>query len=186
MRHSWAYNHVRSHPPRCLAGFRWRADGEAVAAVRAKLGGSAVMFELLPTLPNETPVLLGRYLDDEWPSGWDTWFQGRILVSPLAIRWEPSGQVVEMFDGSCHGYNPEHDLGPVHKPGLTERLAYQWPVEPCCDPVFVVCLSYQFEEELELEGKQLARPEDFFEWFTLAAWSRQNGSVHFATDFECA
>lgn len=184
MRHAWAYERVRSYPPRCLAGFRVRTDSEATRAVRAKLGGTGSLFELLPPSPDQTPVLLGRYLNKEWPSGWGSWLSGRILVSPLAIRWEPSGQVIEMFDGSRHGYNPEHDLGPVHMEGHTERVVFRWPGEPCRDPVFVVRLSHQFGEDLD--GEEAARPEDFFEWLTLAAWSRADGSVQCVADFECA
>ena len=186
MRHAWAYERVRTHPPRCLAGFQVRADSDATRAVRAKLGGDGVLFELLPPSPDQTPVLLGRYLDKEWPPGWDAWLQGRILVSPLAIRWEPSGRVVELFDGSRHGYNPEHGIGAVHCRGDTNRVEYEWPGEPCREPALVVCLSYQFEEALELEGEEAARPEDFFDWLTLVAWSRADGSVRCITDFECA
>jgi len=186
MRHAWAYARVRSHPPRCLSGFRVRADSEATRAVGVTLGGGGTLFELLPPSPDQTPVLLGRYLDKVWPTGWDERFQGRILVSPLAIRWEPSGRVVELFDGTRHGYNPEHSVGAVHSRGNTERVEYQWPDRVCLDPVFVVCLSYYFDEGHELLGKEAIRPEDFFGWFTLAAWSRTDGSVHCVTDFECA
>jgi hypothetical protein len=39
---------------------------------------------------------------------------------------------------------------------------------------------------LELVGEEAARPEDFFDWFTLAAWVRADSSVRVVTDFECA
>lgn len=185
-RHAGIYERVRTRPPRCLSGFRVRTAGPAVEAIIAELGGDVAMFELLPPSPGETPVLLGEYIDKAWPEDYYHLFRGRILVGPLAIRWEPSGKVVEMFDGSRHGYNGEYALGNAYMPGVTGRVDYRWPDDPCLDPVFVVRLSHSFEESLDLEGDEADRPEDFFDWFTLAAWSRATGSVRLVTDFECA
>src|ERR1051325_11045648 len=99
MRHDWSYKRVLSHPPRCVAGLRVCSDSSATRAVRAKVGGNGTLFELLPRSSGQTPVLLGHYLDRGWPPNYAEWLRGRILVSPLAIRWEPSGEVVELFDG---------------------------------------------------------------------------------------
>lgn len=186
MGHEWAYERVRRRPPRCLARFRVRTDSEAARAVRARLGGDGTLFELLPPSEGQSPVLLGHYLDKTWPSGWDEWFKGRILVSPLFIRWEPSGDVVGLFDGARHGYNPEHGLGRVHGKGVTPLVEYEWPGPLCQEPAFVVCLSHTFDSCVELLGEEAVRPEDFFDWLTLAAWSRPYGSVHCVADFECA
>lgn len=169
-----AYERVRSHPPSFLSGFQVRTDSEAIQAVRSTFSNNAPAFEVIPPSPNLKPVLLGHYLEKLWPESDEEWFRGPILVSPLAIRWDPPGRIVKLYDGALHGYNPEHGFGPVHTRGQTPLLEYQWPVWTCEDPVFIVCLSHSFDN---LSGEEATRPEDFFDWFTLVAWDRTDGSV---------
>lgn len=177
---------ARSRPPRCLAGFGIRADGEVASRVQSELGHNSpdmAVFEILPPALGDSPALLGHYLDKDWPHR-----PGRILVSPLAIRWTLSGAVVPLFDGTQHGYNPEYGLGRVHTLSANPMIEWVPPTGACEQPVYAACFFYNpaDQENMESDVEMASHPEDFFETFLLAVYCRVRDAVEFVTEFECA
>jgi hypothetical protein len=159
-----------------------RAESAATAALLAEVGRGWVAFELRPPRAGEKAALRGHYLDRDWPAGCGP-LRGPIFVSPLAVRWEPSGQVVPLFDGSEHGCNPEWGLGGcVHERPAGPQVEWAFPGD-AEEVAYLACFAYSFEE---LSGEEAQRPQDFFETFLLAAWGRKDGRVRYITEFECA
>src|SRR5262245_7530454 len=123
---AWVWQHLRQYPPRCLAGVRALADTPATRAAGAAIPGEGVLWELAPHDSSQRPTLLGHFMSKRWPPE-SAPFRGLILLSPLTIRWEPSGEEVVVFDGAKHGYNPEYDLGRVHATGWRGSAVWQNP-----------------------------------------------------------
>jgi hypothetical protein len=172
--------------PRCIAGFHVQTDTEVTAKVMRAFrrdSDDSIAYELRTNLLSEKPVLLGAYLDKEWPHR-----PGRILVSPLSIRWMPSRTVIPLFDGNQHGYNAEYGFGRVH--AASANLITEWvpPEGPRENLLFVACFSYNPADQDNMNTDELMRghPQDFFEMFLLAAYSLEEDSVIFVTEFECA
>src|SRR5258707_2567481 len=97
MSQDWIIDHVKKYPPRCLAGFAVDHDSPAARAVL--VGEDApnarrVMFSLGTRGPADRPTLLGHFLDRSWPEDCAPFFSGRLLVSPLFLRWEMSNVTV--------------------------------------------------------------------------------------------
>ena len=176
------WERIRNHPPRCLSGVLARRDTVATRAV----GGNGAFWEIAHPDPAQRPVLFGHFLSRRWP---DTHapFRGLVLLSPLTIRWEPSGEEAVVFDGTRHGYDPEHGVGRVHTTGWAGRARWHNPDGPSADPVFVARFGdYQFDPAAALTTAERVRPEDFFGWYTLFEVDRSTGRVTAVTEYECA
>jgi hypothetical protein len=177
---------ARIERPRCIAGFQTLADTEITTKVMRAFRrdpNNSISFELRPNSVGGRAVLRGCYLDKDWPDR-----KGRILVSPLEIKWVPSGEVVPLFDGTQHGYNPEYGLGRVHS--ISPNAPAEWtPPEGLYeDLLYVACFSYNPSDQEWMETDEVMRlhPQDFFETFLLAAYSPGKDAVIFVTEFECA
>ncbi len=187
---------VIDHPPRCLQGYRLITNTPSAKLVaeeffgnvadyfgvqHAGVPGNVIAFELHHAKSDEPPKLLGYYLDERWPHSGD-----RIFVSPLFIRWEPSGDVTPLFDGEQHGYNPENDLGPAHyrSSGPLEEWAYS---QSCTGEYrLVACVSYSPEIADDMTPDEIDRFSDFFDIFLLGLHSLSDGKVRFVTQFKCS
>jgi hypothetical protein len=177
----WAVSHVKAHPPRCIRGFAVRTDTDVTRKVLAAAVQSSpayVAFELGHRDSSQRPVLLGYFLEPPSdPAG------ENLFVSPLGIRWEPSGEVVEVLDCERHGYDGEQD-GNCCITGSGPRSPWQCPYG-CREHVFVACFSYHDESPIRVPDAYLPL-QDQFDWFVLAAYCRDRDAVVPITDFECS
>jgi hypothetical protein len=188
MLQGWIIDHVKEHPPRCLAGL---AVDYRCAAARAVLSGGedsspqVVTFALGPRTGDERPTLLGHYLGREWPDHCAPLVSGRILVSPLFLRWNPSGSLVPVFDHRKDGYNAEIGCPSSHEVSRNPLTEWVPPVE-CHSPVYVARLGYSICYDEDLLDNMRERPQDFFDVFSLVVYCQASERIWFVTEFECA
>jgi hypothetical protein len=123
---------VKEEPPRCLRGFAARTDTDLL---RRFLGNCideqdhpSVTFELAHPDPEQRAVLLG-YEDTRARD---------IFLSPYAIRWEPSGEQREFFDGQQHGTIRA-------SVGTGKRSPWRCGRRGCHDHNFLVTFFYRLE-----------------------------------------
>lgn len=187
---------VIDRPPRCLQGCRLASDTPSTRLVAEAFFGNVadyfgvqhpvvsknvVAFELHHATREELPKLLGYFLEERWPHSGE-----RIFVSPLFIRWEPSGDITPLFDGEQHGYNPENDLGPAHY--RSSGSLEEWAQAQACtgDYRLVACVSYSPEIADDMTSDELDRFSDFFDLFLLGLHCLDDGRVLFVTQFKCS
>ncbi len=175
---AWARANAAAHPPRCLSGFRVRADSPlARRCHEEELRASPVWqtFELEPPGEEQRPVLLGH------------WYRPAVdkpfLVSPLAVRWEPSGEVVEFFDSQQHGYTGVYNGAPEAH-GTGPRIEWQCPHPGCRDHVLVACFRYR-DTPPERHRQRYFPPQEQFSDFRLYAYCRQRDDFEWLLHSEC-
>jgi hypothetical protein len=171
---AWARRHLKAHPPRCLHGFKSRAGSPLARRVLAGLWGKDpgwFAFELGHAGRKQRAELLGYLVGED------------VLVGPLAIRWQPSGEVVELFDTEQHGFAGECG-GSTTITGRGERVAWRCPHDGCREHTFVVCFLFFGEEPYHPFGRYFPVQEQF-RGFTVGAYCRQRDAVELVTSFEC-
>jgi uncharacterized protein (TIGR02996 family) len=179
---AWALGNARANPPRCLRGFLVRHDSPLARQAHEKaLRGHPeyVTFELCHPDPAQRPVALGYWLHDHTAGG-----PGRMLVTPMAIRWEPSGEVVELFDAEQHGYLAEYGSNCTIT-GSGPRIEWECPHPGCSDHAFIACFQYRDDCPPERHLERWFAPQDQFREFRLYAWCRQRDGFTFVTESEC-
>jgi hypothetical protein len=179
---------VERPPPRCLAGFQLRGDTEITRhVVRAMYSHydepPVVAFELHANDRDQKGTLLGHYLERQWPPDFGG---GKIMVSPLAIRWEPSRETVQVIDCTQHGCSAELGRPRAHAHSQNPLSEWRNPNGERIDPLFVACFSYPSDFGDETPAEMKSRPQDFFDMFLLAAYCRASRKAFFVTEFECA
>src|SRR5262249_30716690 len=119
---------------------------------------------------SQKPVLLGYYIR--------VGMAYASFLSPLAIRWEPSGQVVELFDSNRHSSAP-------HVSGSGPRQ--QWQCLKCpegAEHSFVACFTYP-DEPHERSFWHWDPWEENYGRFLLAAYCKERDAMEYVIDFEC-
>jgi uncharacterized protein (TIGR02996 family) len=177
----WAVSHVKANPPRCIRRFAARTETEATRKVLEALHGelNCAAFELGHRDPAQKPVLLGHAVDP--PSGTR---ESPLLLSPLAIRWEPGGEIEEVIDCERHGYDGENGSN-CTATGNGPRRPWRCPHRSCEDHSFVACFSYHVEPPVR-DPDRCVPLQDQFHWFHLAAYCRERDAVIAITDFDCS
>jgi uncharacterized protein (TIGR02996 family) len=170
----WLVAHARAHPPRCLSGFAVR-DGTPLAMKlwKDKLAGEPewLVLELAhPSDPLQRATLLG-YREDF------------MLVSPIAVRWQPSGELVELFDAEQHGYLAEHD-GNTTIHGSGRRVEWKCKHEGCRDHTLLAAFQYR-DRAPERPPDRYFAPQEQFRFFYLYAWCKAHDSFQFISQSEC-
>jgi hypothetical protein len=185
--------HVKAHPPRCLSGFRLKVRTTITPAGRRdsdvgtheldellESNPEYVAFEILPKDPACKPVLLGYNSHGELPGGDVSYCE---LFSPLAIRWEPSGEVVELIDCEQHGFAGEFDLN-RSKTGLGPRERWGCSIPGCNDHRFVAIFHYP-DVTPARDFDWYIPMQDQFRWFTMAAWCEQCAQTFCIAEYDC-
>jgi uncharacterized protein (TIGR02996 family) len=170
----WARHHLKANSPRCLHSVVARLGTPLAQKVTTKLMGSDpewFAFELSHTKCEEHTELLGYVVNTD------------VFVGPLAIRWEPSGEVVELFDTEQHGYAGECG-GSATITGRGERQAWRCPHDGCLDHTFVVCFLYS-DEKPEHPFKRCLPIQEQFRGFTVGAYCHDRDAVQCVASFEC-
>jgi hypothetical protein len=174
----WHVEHARAHPPRCLSGFAVRTDTPLTRRVWQKEIGSDpeyAVFELgHPTDPVQRPTVLGYWLQPNTV---------RVFLSPLAVRWEPSGAVTELFDGEQHGYGGEHG-GSCEATGLGPRVAWKCPHEGCREHTLLVAFRYR-DWAAERPLHRYFPPQEQFGMFYLASYCHRHDDFTCILNAEC-
>lgn len=94
------YDHVLSHPPRCLDGVR-ATPAPLIEEDRGEVG---VAFRLQSLDGAQTGEIQGFDLRD-----YNEHVDDYEFVSPLAVKWEGAADGVVVFDSDIHGYHGELD-----------------------------------------------------------------------------
>jgi hypothetical protein len=115
-------------------------------------------------------VLLG-YIEDD------------LILSPLAIRWEPSGEVVELLDNERHGYGGEQGWSAT-RTGTGRRQQWKCPHSRCREHIFVACFYYHDEPPIHSHDRYLPAQDQFL-GFNLYACCVGRDRVVEITGLEC-
>jgi uncharacterized protein (TIGR02996 family) len=174
----WSIANAKVNPPRCLSGFAVRADTPLALRVwKERLGGNPeyVALELAhPSDPGQRVTMLGY---------WHHYGSGKMLMSPLAVRWQPSGELVELFDAEQHGYLAEHD-GNCTVHGSGRRILWKCPHEGCRDHTLIACFRYrEYPPEKHLD--RYFAPQEQYRMFYLYAYCQARDDLTFVSESEC-
>jgi hypothetical protein len=189
--------YYRTHPPRCIAGFRAQPvrmpgvvfDGHAsvsdsnacVAGVRIE-GSSHVnpIFWLYCTCGCDSHFVLGYY----WRN--PDYHNELVFVGPLALRCGTCGKVTELFDSAVHGYDAETGGMSASYRGEGERA--QFVCHRCGPRQVQVFARFEYPDDLfEPSSKEFrGREQDLFSWFSLVGKCEQCGRLMEVADCECA
>jgi uncharacterized protein (TIGR02996 family) len=130
---------VKEQPPRCVRGLGPTPETELIRRFpRDRIGDRfwpCVSFELTHRDPGQRAVLLGYEWDN--PDG--------EMLSPYAIRWEPSGEQREFFDGGQHGKSGE--MGYSCATGSGKRKPWTCGRRGCREHRFVVTFIYRIDRD---------------------------------------
>lgn len=184
-----AATYYRSHPPRCLAGFRVkpaRLRGVTFDGHGEKLN---TIFRLACSCGHEKAYVLGHY----WRN--PDYHNIEVFISPLALECNSCGKITELIDTGRHGYDSEFCSGSATKRGKGRRQRFR--CEKCGPMPMQVHARFEYpgeifgadglvEEIAEEGGKDFrGREQDLFSWFT--AVGKCSGCSKLLTiDFECA
>jgi hypothetical protein len=181
----WMIANARAHPPRCLSGFAVRADTPLARRFwKDKLRNCDPEYLVLelahPTDQGQQVTFLAYWHvygpDDRMPDS-------RMLMTPLAVRWQPSGEVVELFDAEQHGYAAEHDSNcTVH--GTGPRIEWQCPHPDCREHTLLACFRYR-EYGPERPLHRYFAPQEQYKMFYLYVYCRKRDKFQFITESEC-
>lgn len=172
----WVQANTQAHPPRCLSGFVARGETALARQLhRRHLDGGMdwVVLELSHADPAQRPVLLG-YAGSAFTVYTSLSVrEAGVFLSPVAVRWEPCGEVVELFDAEQHGYAGEYDSN-TEATGTGERGEWRCPHAGCQEHVLLACFRYG-EQPPERHRDRYFPPQDQFRHFLLYAYcsSRQ-------------
>jgi uncharacterized protein (TIGR02996 family) len=178
---AWAAAHAKAHPPRCLSGFAVRSDpplaGRLLEShVRGDLPGTAI-FEVCHPDQKQRPVLLVYW--HQWGRAKDE----RVAIPPMAIRWEPSGEVVELFDSEQHGFAGELDFSATAT-GSGPRVEWKCPHRGCREHSFFACFCYWGDPPDRRLDRYLP-PQEHYRGFELYAYCHHRDGFECVGGFEC-
>jgi uncharacterized protein (TIGR02996 family) len=174
----WHVAQARAHPPRCLSGFAARADSPLARRVWEQEMGrdpEYAVFELAhPGEDAQRPAVLGYWLRPN---------TSRVFLSPLAVRWQPSGEVVELFDAEQHGYAGEHG-GSCEATGTGPRAPWNCPHKGCREHTLLAGFRYR-DWGAERPLHRYFPPQEQFRMFDLYAYCHRRDAFVCIACMEC-
>ena len=127
--------HVRSHPPRCLA----TVNASPINALLVDRGPNAVTFRIARDA-HEACNVLGYDLSD-----YNSNYDGPIeFISPLNLRW-PDGQSTCIFDSDIHGYHGELNASAKLR-GSGDATTFKCTA--CGDDSLIVDVQFNYYDDL--------------------------------------
>ncbi|KQZ99088.1 MAG: hypothetical protein ACN6O5_14505 [Achromobacter sp.] len=144
------YDHVLSHPPRCLDGVRTAP----VPLLVEDRGEVAVAFRLLGADGAQTGEIFGFDLRD-----YNEHVQDYEFVSPLAVKWDGAPDGVVVFDSDIHGYHGELDCSAKIR---GEGAAQAFACPACQGTRFSVFAQFDYDGTDELWDEDPDTVQNFF------------------------
>ena len=187
--------HLRNHPPRCLAKF----VVSAVDLPGVQFDGHAA-FPPTPKPPSRFKVIEPGYFNPIFEIScpcrkknfyvhcylWENpSFPGLVTLSPLVLECATCGTKSDLFDSDSHGYDAELNQMPASARAKGNRAVFE--CESCGRQPLTIFARFElpdsvFEECPEFKGRE----QDLFTWFSLVGRCIEcNQYIHVA-DFECA
>jgi len=185
--------HVRQHPPRCIAGFDVRptelpgvqfdGHGSLPAHLRGIVSAPEHINPIF-ALACKCGSNLHRVHGHEWTNPHrnnEVWF-----ISPLALECAACGRMTDLFDSDAHGYDAE--LGSGVSAPRAEGRRVMLGCEDCEPTSFEAFARFEYPDDI-FDGQTpeyAGREQDLFSWFTLVAKCSHCARMTFVADFECA
>ena len=171
--------YYRSHPPRCIAGFK--AQPVELPGVAFDGHGEEFnpVFTLLCTCGHGKHFVLGHY----WRN--PDWHNALLFVGPFAIRCGACGKVTELFDSAIHGWDGELGHSASYR-GEGERAEFS--CDRCGLQQVQVFARFEYPGDLLGPGNEefRGREQDLFSWFSLLGKCAGCGRLLEVSDCECA
>ena len=170
--------HVRAHPPRCIASLR-------SVPLLDPLSGmdhypSLVYFRIGCPCGEEAAFILGHLVCSEDSPG-EEFFTG-----PLALECPRCGRISEFMNPERDGFDGEIGAN-TNAVGTGEQARFSCPQCGAATPMLVMPgFSYKDLDDWYASEDQLQRPQDFFEAFWLYGACIRCRNVVAVLGFECA
>ena len=173
---------ARATPARCLSGFHVELDPTLASEGPDAL--DVARFLLTCQCGHASFHILGHNAISQ------TYPDTPIFIAPITLDCPECRCCTQLFDPRRDGYDAQIEEGSGSTTGMTGTGTPDHFVCPSCghrEFVPCVCLNYSLDDEEMDDWEELAaRPQDFFDWFSLSASCLKCGVSSDVTDYECA
>lgn len=186
IRRNWA-EHVREHPPRCIADLcpketprpwpTWFLPPHLSVFRTWTDHGDDVFFMVGCPCGHRAVSLLSYYVPVE------TLDRDKLLIGPLGVECGRCGSISDLFDTRKHGYDGEQAVN-TYLVGEGKPDRFDCP--QCGFSRLFLCVGFSYSEPEKLEQTWPGRAQDFFGGFHLVGQCLRCGSIIEIFSFECA
>lgn len=191
-------SYLRSHPPRCLAGFISRPTELPGVGFDGHVSMSQVDFDAPPGVTIHAPEHLNPVFALSCQCGnsrhyvhayrWvnPDYNNAVVLLSPLVLECAACEKMTELLDTDLHGYDGELEHGSSTARGEGEQVVFECP--NCGRQPLDAFVRLEYPDDL-FDGdfpEFAGREQDLFTWFSLMGKCPQCSHLLAVADFECA
>jgi len=191
-------SYLRSHPPRCIAGFTARPTRLPGIEFDGHVSMSQLNIEVPPGVTIDAPEHINPVFALSCQCGhtqhyvhgyrWinPDFHNAIVCLSPLVLQCAACGKMTHLLDTDVHGYDAELGHGTATVRAMGERVVYECP--RCGRHPLEAFVRFEYPDGL-FDGnfpKFAGREQELFTWFNLVGKCPQCSRVLHVADFECA